>query len=586
MPKFSHILGLLLLVAASFFAGTLFIGSHAAKTASSEGQILRYICPMHPEFTSDKPGDAPCCGMRLEPVYADADSQGITDRIHPGSPMPAGAVRISGEKQQLIGVQLATVQQEPETRTIRLPGRVSADERRIYFLVAATDGWIRDTFSNTTGGLVGKDEILATYYAPEFQGAEQAYFYALNAMDRYRATGKESPDQITLTTLNIQQAVDGLRNLGMSDIQIQQLEKSRLITRTIELRSPAHGFVLERNVSPGLRFERGTRLYRIADLSRVWVLADIYQNDSRYFKPGERVRVSLPLQQKTFPATVSDVLPQFDPVTRTLKLRLECNNPGYALRPDMFVDVELPVNLEQATIIPADSVVHSGLRKTVFVARSDGLFEPRNVETGRRYGDRVEIIAGLTPGERIVVSGAFLVDSESRLKSAAMETQSTGYQDPVCGMRVDEARARAAGTTAVYGGATHYFCSQKCKQLFEKETLRYVKDTAGGRAMTKVDGFSTAIDPVCGMDVDKKEAVESGKVAEFAGKKHYFCAESCLESFKKNPALYAGKRTPSPENYGSSRMLGRVGNQDPHQDIDDELRAGQNAGEYGKQPND
>ena len=150
--------------------------------------------------------------------------------------------------------------------------------------------------------------------------------------------------------------------------------------------APATGFIIARNVSPGQRFDKGAEWYRIADLSRVWVLADLFRNEAEYVRPGMKVRVTIPETKKTLNAVVSKVLPQFDPNSRTLKVRLELDNPGYALRPDMFVDVEFPVTLPAALTVPADAVLDSGLKKTVFVDRGNGLFEPREVETGLANG--------------------------------------------------------------------------------------------------------------------------------------------------------------------------------------------------------
>ena len=167
--------------------------------------------------------------------------------------------------------------------------------------------------------------------------------------------------------------------------------------------APETGFIVARNVSPGQQFEKGFEWYRIADLSKVWILADLYGMEARHFRPGMSVKVSLPDQGKSFPARVSNVLPQFDPSTRTLKLRLETDNPGFTLRPDMFVDVELPVQMPPALTVPADAILDSGLKKTVFVDRGNGFFEPREVKTGWRLGNRVEILQGLSAGERIAL---------------------------------------------------------------------------------------------------------------------------------------------------------------------------------------
>ena len=404
-------------------------------------------------------------------VNLDKSSDTVTDT----SSLSPGTVKISPEKQQAIGVRVGVVEKKAVTHTLRILGRVAADETRIYKINSAVDGWIRKTFDNSTGSLVKKDELLATFYSPDFLGAQQAYIFALSSLDRFQASGKEPPQQITLTRANIQQYKDSLRNLGMGDLQIEEIGRTRLYTENIDLTAPVTGFVLTRNVSPGERFEKGKELYRIADLSRVWILADVYENEAEYFKPGVNVKFYLLHQKKTFQAKVSNVLPQFDAATRTLKVRLEANNPGYALRPDMFVDVELPISLPPAIVVPADAVLDSGLKKTVFVDQGNGFFEPREVETGWRLGNRVEIIKGLKAGERIVVSGNFMIDSESRMELAAAGMYGTLSKDPLCGADVSVNKAEKAGRKGIYQGKTYYYSSDECKQQFDKNPDRYVK---------------------------------------------------------------------------------------------------------------
>jgi RND family efflux transporter MFP subunit len=229
-------------------------------------------------------------------------------------------------------------------------------------------------------------------------------------------------------------------------------------------------------VSPGQQFEKGFEWYRLANLDRVWVLADLFPNEAGDMKPGMKARVTLLDQKKEFHATVAKVLPQFDPNSRTLQVRLELDNPGYVLRPDMFVDVEFPVTLPPALTVPADAILDSGLRKTVFVDRGNGFFEPRQVETGWRHGDRVEITKGLEPGERIVISGTFLVDSESRLEMAATGMVETLAKDPVCGMDISMTKAEKAGRRSDFKGKSYYFCADECKEQFDKEPKRYVRE--------------------------------------------------------------------------------------------------------------
>jgi RND family efflux transporter MFP subunit len=392
--------------------------------------------------------------------------------------MPPGTLKINPEKQQMIGIKAGQVEKKAVTHTFRLLGRVASDETRIYVVNATVDGWITKTLPNSTGSLVKKNEVLAAFYSPEFLSAAQALLYALGSMDRVKTTGKESPaqkDQIAQFKVNLQQYKDSLKNLGMGDLQIEKMIQTRQWMENVDITSPADGFILVRNVSDGLRFVRGSEMFRIADLSRVWVLADVYEREVRYFKPGERATVLLPYQDRTYQATVSKVLPVFDATTRTLKVRFEVDNPGFVMRPDMFVDVELPIQLPPAITLPADAILDSGLKKTVFVDRGNGFFEPREVETGWRMGNRVEIVKGLEPGERIVTSGNFLIDSESKLEMAASGMQGALSKDPVCGQEISPVKAEKAGRKIGYGGKTYYFDTDECKQQFEKDPKRYVK---------------------------------------------------------------------------------------------------------------
>lgn len=209
-----------------------------------------------------------------------------------------------------------------------------------------------------------------------------------------------------------------LMNLGVGEAQLDELGRTGKYVTSIELRSPVTGLLIDRKVSPLEKVERGTECFRVADLSRVWVLADVFNTDAPYIQPGMNARISLPRRNKYLEARVSDILPEFDPATRTLKVRLEMNNPDNEFRPEMFVDVGFLVTLPPAITVPVDAVLDSGNRKVVFVALGEGYFAPREVVTGWRFDDRVEIVKGLAPGEQIVISGNFLLDSESRMKLA------------------------------------------------------------------------------------------------------------------------------------------------------------------------
>ncbi len=365
-------------------------------------------------------------------------------------------------------------------------------------------------------------------------------------LDRFESSEKETKAQIEVTNASIDSYRVSLRNLGMSEHQIDEMTRTRQGVDEIEIRATEQGFIIARNISLGQRFERGTELYRIADLSHIWVLADVFENESEYFKPGINARVILPNQKKAFHARVSNTIPQFDAASRTLKIRLEVDNPGFLLRPEMFVDVELPVTFPRAITIPVDAVRYSGMKKTVYMDLGKGFFEPRDVETGWRFGDRVEIVRGLLPGERIVVSGNFLIDSESRMRAAASGVLGPMQKDAVCGMDVDEGKANTEGKTSEYGGTKYYFCSITCKQQFDRDPEHFLKKprarvNQGAFAKTKRKTVREALvhkDLVCGMDVGEYAAEAAGRISEYRGKKYYFCSDLCKGQFEKDPEGY------------------------------------------------
>lgn len=447
------------------FVGGSLVTWHPATAQDAAAAAAIYACPMHPAYRSNHPGNCPTCGMALEKVHEDRAGE---------SPAPPRAdaarlVHVSAERQQTIGVKLGVAERGMGQAMVRAAGRVAPDETRVYRITAATSGWIEQAMPNTVGSLVRKDETLATYYAREFLSAQQAYFYALDARDRFTAQ-KASDAQMASTRVQIQQAADSLRSIGMSASQLAELEQTRQKTYHIALRAPAPGFILERKISEGQRFEEGFEMYVIADLRKVWLLADLSEGDRPIVRPG--ATVPFKYGGRTYEAKVSHVLPQFDEAARTLRVRLEFENAEFLLRPGMFVDVEFPVTLPAAVTVPSEAVVDSGMRRTVFVDRGNGYFEPRHVETGWRMGDRVQILSGLEAGERIVISGTFLLDSEARMRAAAAGAVAP-ETDPVCGMDVDREKAVQAQRTATAQGRTYYFCSDQCRKDFEKDPGRY-----------------------------------------------------------------------------------------------------------------
>jgi len=467
MKKLVIIVSILTLPIVGFIAGTSW-NHRGSATAPTEAKVLYFACPMHPQYHADHAGDCPSCGMRLEPVYA--NGPGVPSPGTTGSAVPAGAIQVSSERQQAIGVRLGVAEHASGTRALRTTGRVAADENAIYPLVSGVDARVREVRSPTAGTLVKKNELLASLYAPELLINTQGYLVSLNAFERMTT---QDVNQIAVAKTNLQRAEEGLRNLGVSEGQIEELRTNRQSLPNISIASPVDGFILQRNVLVGQRVDRGAELYRIADLRRVWILADVSEGQLPFIHAGAPADVTAAQQNRQFRARVSTAQSVFDESTRTMRVRLESDNPGFVLKPGMFVDVAFEVDLPPTLAVPADAVVDTGLRKTIFVDRGNGFFEPRLVETGWRIGDQIEITKGLTAGERIVIAGTFLIDSESRMKAAARGVAGALVKDAVCGMDVDEKLATAAGRKSEYKGKTFCFCSDLCKKTFDKDPNKY-----------------------------------------------------------------------------------------------------------------
>ena len=449
-------LALLLILIVAAFVGGLGYGrwsgprEHGEATAA---KVKSYHCPMHPHYHSDKPGVCPICGMKLVPdddpghpvdapaqaarkilYYQDpkapgfkSDKPGINpetggelEAVYETDPaaMPMGTIRVSPEKQQLIGVKFGEVTPGSGIHSFRSVGKVTMDETRYTKVQTRLDGWIEKVFVDFTGKFVEKGQPLLTMYSPEMLASQREYLLALRSKEIMKdsplAESKAQSDSLVAASRK------RLELFSLSEAQIQQIAQTQQPITNITIYSPLSGFVMMRNAFPKQRVTQDTELYTIVDLSRIWIMADVFENEASMVQLGMPARIKLSYAgNRKINGRVSYIQPQVDPTTRTLKVRIEADNPNMTLKPDMFVDVEFSVSIPALMTVPAEAVLDTGMKKTVFVDRGNGYLEPREVETGQRIGDRVEITKGLTTKERIVVSGNFLIDSESQLKSSA-----------------------------------------------------------------------------------------------------------------------------------------------------------------------
>ncbi len=388
--------------------------NHAGQATPSanpgERKVLYWYDPMHPGYKADKPGTAPDCGMRLVAKYAD-EEQAMKD-------MPPGAVMISPEKQQLIGVRTATVEREQVRRTIRTVGRVTFDETKVSHIHTKVTGYIEEVFVNFVGKVVAKGDPLFTIYSPELVSTQQEYLIAL----RGKKYLSDAPyREITNGADSLLSAArERMRLWDVSDEEISSLEKEGRVKRTLTMYSPASGIVTERAVFPQGRYVNPEMdLYTIVDLSTAWVLADVYEYEVPYVKVGQTATMRLSYAPgKSYVGKITYINPTVDPKTRTAKARLEFPNGNLELKPEMFADVEIAIDYGKQVVVPQEAVLDAGTEQVVFIARGEGYFEPRKIQVGAKVEYRVIVLDGLRPGETIVTSANFLIDSESRLKSA------------------------------------------------------------------------------------------------------------------------------------------------------------------------
>jgi Cu(I)/Ag(I) efflux system membrane fusion protein len=382
--------------------------AHRQQGRASAHVPLYFVDPMHPTYRSSKPGIAPDCGMKLIPVYAEDLNTDRTALQIPADPV----VTIGAGSRALYGIKVAFAEVGSATAKLHVYGRVAADETRTYQVELGTDGYVKETSGDAPGAFVRKNQHLALVYSPEFLSVAGGY---LSANERTPGQPVKEPNSAPINASAAQARADRLRNLGMSDVQIEEISESRKIPEDVYVVSPTDGYILTRNIAPGMRFEKHSEFYRIADLSHVWILAEGLGQNASMLQPGASAEIVNPDTGERFKARVSDILPAVDPTTGALTPRLEVSNPGLRLKPGMFVDIYVAPTSRTALTVPAEAIVDTGTAKHVFVEVSENNFRLREVETGQSEGGRVEILHGLNNGDAVVASGTFLVDSEARL---------------------------------------------------------------------------------------------------------------------------------------------------------------------------
>jgi Cu(I)/Ag(I) efflux system membrane fusion protein len=369
-----------------------------------ERKILYYKNPMGLPDTSPVP-KKDTMGMDYIPVYADEGGA-------------AGTVKIAPERIQTLGVRTEPVARRSLARAVRAVGTVAADERRVGVINPKVEGWIERVLVSTTGQAVRPGEALAEIYSPDLVLAQQEYLIARNtaaAMAHADPMARDNARAIAAAALS------RLKNWDISADQLARLQRTGVATRTLMLTAPVGGVVMEKPALQGLHFAAGDMLYRITDLSTVWLLADLFEQDLAQIRPGQAATITLQAYAgRTFAGRVAFIYPTVNAQTRTAKVRIEVPNPDLLLKVDMYATVEVaaPVDAAPVLAVPDSAVLDTGIKQTVLVDRGEGRFEPRAVKLGPRGDGYVAVLDGVVEGEKVVVGANFLIDAESNLQAA------------------------------------------------------------------------------------------------------------------------------------------------------------------------
>lgn len=438
---------LILLLAVLAVAGGFWLGKNnslmTTTAATSAPAKTLYTCGMHPQIVLDHPGNCSICGMKLTPIRNGGAETNAAN---------SAAIAVDAATQQNMNLRTEEVQLGSLRKNIRTVGTIDYNETATADVTTRFKGWVEKVNVDATGQLVHRGDPLFEVHVPEIYDAQVEFLRAVtNSFKKFK------------TVINARnEAVRVLKNFGISDTEIAKIETERKALKTLSVSAPISGFVIEKNVVPGQMVDAGIKLYRIADLGVVWVMAQVYEQDLALVQLGQEALVTVAsLPGREFRGRVTFIYPTVDEKTRTAKVRLEFENPGYFLKPGMFVSAEIHAELEDsAVLVPDSAVLRSGARNTVFVALVGGKFEARDVALGLdAENNLVQVVSGLNAGERVVTSGQFLLDSESQLREAVEKMRGSTAETKIETAPDNSANTKAA--TAVTNAKTEssfYVC--------------------------------------------------------------------------------------------------------------------------------
>lgn len=384
----------------------LISGCDKSKEISSHREEIKHE-EKRSEFTKKNELSEELKGLTMESI----EKEGKMKEVSPTT------VHIPPERQQLIGVKIGIVETRSIEKIIRTVGRIDYDERNVFTISPKIGGWIEDLYVDFTGRFVRKGEPLLTIYSPELVSTQEEYLIALRA--KKDLVKSPFPEVAASGNSLAESAKRRLKLWDISDDQIKALEESGEAKKTLTLYSPYSGFVLEKMAYKGMNVMPGMALFKLADLSTIWLYADIYEYELPFIRLGQQASIQLSyLPGEIFSGKVIYIYPSLNPETRTAKVRFEFPNHHGKLKPEMYANVEIKVHLGRKLVVPEGAIIDTGLRQIVILDKGDGYFEPREVKVGAKVDNYYEIIKGLRIGDRVVISANFLIDSESKFREA------------------------------------------------------------------------------------------------------------------------------------------------------------------------
>lgn len=396
-----------------------------------EHKVQLWTCSMHPFIIKDKPGTCPICGMELIKKVDGATAGGTQTAEQKKQIDMLGHVTLSPIQRVMANVATVAAKNGTLNKEINAVGIVQFDQSRQAKVTAWIAGRIDRLNVNTVGAVVSKDKPVAEVYSPDLVATQQEYLLAVKSREQLKRSSipSISGNGDGLVASSKQR----LMLFGVKESQIDELEKSGKPNIRLPVYTPISGIVIEKLVQQGQYVNVGEVLFNVADLSRVWVEIDVFENEVPYIRVGQQVEIRSAVEHgAAFSGRINFIYPFHDPKTHTVKARVEMPNPGYQLKPDMFVNAIIRVPLVKGIILPATAVIDTGKRQIVWIETSAGMFEPRDVQVGERVEEKVQILSGIEPGDKVAVSGGYLIDSESQLKGSggADHSQHTGVAKP------------------------------------------------------------------------------------------------------------------------------------------------------------